>query len=165
MQVLEIDGESELVVTNLDRFLMPVLRLRSGDRASFVENGRPCSCGRTSRRIALLGRTGALVKIGGEKVPTAGILHLPSVIGVNEHRVRVEITRSASGRDRLTVRSDEILEQGREVAALSHLLSEPKLAQMVREGRCDQISFERLSDARQIPPGSGKHRILVDLRT
>lgn len=165
VQVEEIDEEPELVVTNLDRFLMPAMRLRSGDRASFVEDGQACLCGRTSRKIALLGRTGAVVKIGGEKVSTTGILRLPDVIGVNEHRVRIEITRSASGRDRLTVRSDEILEQGRETAALSHLLAEPKLAQMVREGRCDRIRFEGSSDALQIPPRSGKQRVPVDLRT
>lgn len=165
VQVEEVDGEPELVVTNLDRALMPALRLQSGDRASFVESGRPCLCGRTSRKIALLGRTGAVMKIGGEKVPTAGILRLPVAVRVNEHRVRIEITRSASGRDRLTVRSDEFLEQGRETAALSHLLAEPKLAQMVREGRRDRIRFEGSSDVRQNPPGTGKNRILVDLRT
>lgn len=51
-----VEGEEEgsLLITALDRFLMPIIRYEIGDRARWVPE--PCACGRTLPRFALLGR-------------------------------------------------------------------------------------------------------------
>jgi len=50
----DTEGLGELVLTTLTKKGMPLLRYRSGDIAELRNN--PCSCGRTHRRIKVLGR-------------------------------------------------------------------------------------------------------------
>src|SRR4029077_19199334 len=65
LQFVEIDPITrELVTTNLDRTYMPVIRMKTGDMAEFVD--RECPCRRSVRIIRLLGRTSERVKLGGE---------------------------------------------------------------------------------------------------
>jgi phenylacetate-CoA ligase len=60
-----VDGE--LVLTTLTREASPVLRFRTGDVSSFVDE--PCSCGRTHRRIARLsGRVDDMLVVRGVNV-------------------------------------------------------------------------------------------------
>ncbi len=57
----------ELVITTLTKEALPVLRFRTGDITHFVD--RPCSCGRTLRRIARLsGRTDDMLVVRGINV-------------------------------------------------------------------------------------------------
>lgn len=73
-EVVDERGESvppgetgELVLTTLTKQALPVIRYRTGDITKFV-NG-PCSCGRTSRRIArLAGRVDDMLVIRGINV-------------------------------------------------------------------------------------------------
>jgi phenylacetate-CoA ligase len=59
------DGTGELVVTNLSRPGMPVLRYRTGDLVDLLED--PCPCGRTSARIkgGVLGRADDMLIVRG----------------------------------------------------------------------------------------------------
>jgi phenylacetate-CoA ligase len=60
-----VDGE--LVLTTLTREASPVLRFRTGDVTSFVDE--PCPCGRTHRRIARLsGRLDDMLVVRGINV-------------------------------------------------------------------------------------------------
>jgi phenylacetate-CoA ligase len=64
---VEDGAQGELVLTTLTKEAMPVLRYRTGDVTSFVDD--PCPCGRTHRRIARLsGRTDDMLVIRGVNV-------------------------------------------------------------------------------------------------
>lgn len=52
----------EIVVTNLNRKLMPLIRYRIGDLGRWVEG--PCGCGRTAPRFELLGRVEEAFRVG-----------------------------------------------------------------------------------------------------
>lgn len=164
-EIERIDGAPELVLTNLDRRLMPVVRLRTGDRAEWVNlPADRCRCGRTSRRIRLLGRTRDLIKIGGEKIPIDAIRRLPEVLDIAEHRLRIEVSTGDDGRDLITVLCDEVIDRHLQDAACREISEEPKLMQMLAEGRCQAIAFARLPDADMARQGGVKHRALVDRR-
>lgn len=55
--------QGEILVTNLVRRAMPLVRYRIGDLATFT--GEPCPCGDPNRLFRLAGRTGDDFKIGG----------------------------------------------------------------------------------------------------
>lgn len=55
----------ELIITNLNRRLMPVIRYRTSDLARFL--GRNCKCGDSNIKIKLIGRKGDFIKVGGER--------------------------------------------------------------------------------------------------
>lgn len=60
-------GEAgDIVLTNIDRTLMPVIRYNVGDRGRMVTGD--CPCGRTTRRFELLGRSDEVVVIGADNV-------------------------------------------------------------------------------------------------
>jgi phenylacetate-CoA ligase len=65
--------EGELIMTNLGRSAMPVIRYRTGDRVRVTEE--PCACGRTYRRLAggIVGRVDDVLIVRGVNV-------FPSVI-------------------------------------------------------------------------------------
>ncbi len=64
------EGEvGEVVITNLNRFAMPIIRYKNGDLAELTY--RPCSCGCKLPTIAkIVGRTGENIVIpGGKSIP------------------------------------------------------------------------------------------------
>jgi len=69
----ELEGEGELVLTNLGRVGSPVIRYRTGDRVRLVTT--PCPCGRTFARLdgGVLGRVDDMLVVRGVNV-------FPSVI-------------------------------------------------------------------------------------
>jgi phenylacetate-CoA ligase len=61
------DGAGELVLTTLTKEALPVLRYRTGDVTSFVDDA--CACGRTHRRIARFsGRVDDMLVVRGVNV-------------------------------------------------------------------------------------------------
>jgi phenylacetate-CoA ligase len=62
------EGDGELVLTNLGRWCMPVIRYRTGDRVSAVRG--TCSCGRTLVKLAggIAGRVDDMVTVRGVNV-------------------------------------------------------------------------------------------------
>lgn len=157
-----IEDSPELVITNLDRMLMPALKIRTGDRVEWVHLiGQECSCGSTAGRIRLLGRTRDIVKIGGEKVSTDPMTRMPDLLGLREDMLRIEISTD-DGRDAITIFSSEILTRGLQDVATKVLSSEPKLAQMLQEGRCKPLEFRPFSQAATC--GGYKNRVVVDVR-
>jgi phenylacetate-CoA ligase len=60
-------GETgNIILTNIDRTLMPVIRYNVGDRGRIVAGD--CPCGRTTRRFELLGRSDEVVVVGADNV-------------------------------------------------------------------------------------------------
>lgn len=64
----EAAAEGELVMTNLGRTGMPILRYRTGDRAKLED--RPCECGRTFIRLegGVIGRIDEVLNVRGINV-------------------------------------------------------------------------------------------------
>ena len=61
------DGEiGNIILTNIDRKLMPVIRYDVGDRGRILTE--KCSCGRKTRLLELLGRSDEVLIIGGDNI-------------------------------------------------------------------------------------------------
>ena len=58
---LEFGDDGEVFATGTARLLHPIIRYRIGDRAAWVDT--PCTCGRTSPKFRLLGRTDYYVRL------------------------------------------------------------------------------------------------------
>jgi len=66
------DGEAgNIILTNIDRKLMPVIRYDVGDRGKWIN--KPCACGRKVRLFELLGRSDEVLIIGGDNITVDGI--------------------------------------------------------------------------------------------
>lgn len=61
-RVLEDGQIGNIVVTSLDKKMMPFIRLDMGDRGRKLKNW--CSCGRTGQLLELLGRNDDIVRVG-----------------------------------------------------------------------------------------------------
>ncbi|TMG36484.1 MAG: phenylacetate--CoA ligase [Chloroflexi bacterium] len=85
-------GEGELVLSNLGRWGMPVLRYRTGDRVTAVRGS--CACGRTLVKLAggITGRVDDMVTVRGVNVfPSAIEAIVRRFAEIEEYRV--EVTR------------------------------------------------------------------------
>ncbi len=78
---LPYGAPGELVITTLSTYAFPLVRFRSGDRATLLKE--PCACGRTLVRLGeISGRTDAIFSVGGIKVHPEQIgLLLQEVMG------------------------------------------------------------------------------------
>ena len=88
------EGEGELVMTNLGRWGMPVIRYRTGDRVRGVR-GR-CACGRMSLKLAggIAGRVDDMVTVRGVNVfPSAIEAIVRRFAEVDEYRVELVTVR------------------------------------------------------------------------
>src|SRR2546427_658598 len=88
------EGEGELVMTNLGRWGMPVIRYRTGDRVRGVR-GR-CACGRTSLKLVggIAGRVDDMVTVRGVNVfPSAIEAIVRRFTEVEEYRVELVTVR------------------------------------------------------------------------
>lgn len=96
------DQRGELVITNLGRACMPVLRYRTGDLVELTSE--PCACGRTFARIkgGVVGRADDMIIVRGVNLYPSAIDNLiRGVPLVSEYEV--EISRVA-GLDELLIR-------------------------------------------------------------
>ena len=88
------EGEGELVLTNLGRWGMPVIRYRTGDLVTAVRGA--CSCGRTLVKLAggIAGRVDDMVTVRGVNVfPSAIEAIVRRFDGVGEYRVELARVR------------------------------------------------------------------------
>src|SRR5256714_7089705 len=89
------EGEGELVLTNLGRWGMPVIRYRTGDRVTATRG--PCACGRTLVKLAggIAGRVDDMVTVRGVNVfPSAIEAIVRRFADVAEYRVELLRVRS-----------------------------------------------------------------------
>lgn len=93
---------AELVVTDLHRQAMPIIRLRTGDLIDGLERG-PCSCGRTSPRFArIVGRASEITKVKGMFVVPRLVVDVMLKDGV-DRPFRLLVDRIDGGRDELAL--------------------------------------------------------------
>ncbi|MBI9076081.1 MAG: phenylacetate--CoA ligase family protein [Desulfatibacillum sp.] len=123
--------EGELVLTTLTTRAFPLIRFRTGDRMSFIEE--PCSCGRTLCRVNWhKDRTDNIVVIRGVKVHHAQVMTYISkalgftptccrlLVGKRGDRVGLEVWLGMDD----TIFSDEIKELERVVETVENALAQ-----------------------------------------
>jgi len=96
------DTRGELVITNLGRACMPVLRYRTGDLVEMTT--KPCPCGRRFARIkgGVLGRSDDMIIVRGVNLYPSAIDNLiRGVPNITEYEVNI---RRVSGLDDLSIR-------------------------------------------------------------
>ena len=88
------EGDGELVLTNLGRWCMPVIRYRTGDRVRAIRG--TCSCGRTLVKLVggIVGRVDDMVTVRGVNVfPSAIEAIVRRFAEVGEYRVELARVR------------------------------------------------------------------------
>jgi phenylacetate-coenzyme A ligase PaaK-like adenylate-forming protein len=176
LEILDVDTlepikgerEGEIVITNMERHLMPILRYRTGDRGRWVRT--PCACGRRTPLFELLGRVDDVVRVGSVSVYPDSIADvLAQVPGASQ---LFQIVAANDGtKDSLTIRTEyaghngTALEAVREGIYQTLLSDNGELAEALREGWLGSLSVEVLA-----PGGlprirrTGKIKKVVDLR-
>jgi phenylacetate-CoA ligase len=100
------EGRGELVITNLGRAAMPVLRYRTGDVVDLMTE--PCACGRSFARIrgGVLGRADDMIIVRGVNLYPSAIDDLiRSLPEVPEYEVTI---RRVDGLDDLVIRCETV---------------------------------------------------------
>jgi phenylacetate-coenzyme A ligase PaaK-like adenylate-forming protein len=152
----------ELLITNLNRRLMPVIRYRIGDRARWILE--PCPCGRSMPRFELLGRCDDMMVLGGINLTYAEIHDAVMSLDALKGPLQLELSRHEN-RDRLTLRVES---------------TDPSLASLLAEGLVAKVDMlRRILERGQLnplavdvlPPGgiarvprTGKIRKVIDRR-
>lgn len=158
----EIEPDGQLVVTNLDRRLHPVIRYRVGDRARWVEG--PCPCGRTTPRFELLGRGDDALRIGYATVTRAEVL--AALAGEPAVGAAVQLAKVRVGdQDGLVLRLEAEAPDAGLAARLraTVLAAKPDVAKLIAGGSVADLMVEVLAPG-AIPrvPVTGKFRGTVD---
>ncbi len=159
-KVLEQGSSGEMVITNLTKRGLPMLRYRTKDITSI--NYEPCACGRTSARMEkVAGRSDDMIKIRGVNVfPTQFESVLIEVEGVTPHY-------------QLVVRTDKVfdtLEVQIELAKPSSDMSEEEIGRLrSRLGKKihDSLNLKveiTLAEPKSLERFVGKAKRVQDLR-
>lgn len=178
-QFLEIiDGETgealprgsvgEIVVTNLNRRLMPIIRYRTGDLGRRVEGG--CQCGRPGVRFELLGRCDDVVRVGSVSIYPESIEPVLAREPLLSRLFQIVAERDGI-KDRLVIRTEAADVSRDDRAALEARLAQQiitgydELAEALREGWLGDLRVEVLPRG-GIPRvrRTGKIRRVLDLR-
>jgi phenylacetate-CoA ligase len=87
----EPEEKGEIIVTNLARLSMPIIRYRLGDLASF--NSSPCKCGDSNPLFSLHGRAGEDFKLGGAYI-SMGVFEsaIGEIAGENSISLNYQLT-------------------------------------------------------------------------
>jgi phenylacetate-CoA ligase len=156
----------KLILTNLTRKLMPVIRYPAGDRAMWVEaDGGP------SRKFALLGRSEEAARVGPVSLyfddVRQVIAELPAPAGIGGFQM---VLTHEEGRDRLTIRIAVTDPRSVSPGAARDLearlfAARPLLGQIIASGKALPLRIEWLSASElAVNPRTGKLRRMVDER-
>jgi phenylacetate-CoA ligase len=159
-QVLPDGQQGEVVLTNLIRRAMPILRYRTRDLATLHTD--PCPCGRTHRRLSrIMGRTDDMLIINGVNVFPSQIeerlMKIPEV-GTN-YLIHVDKREDL---DRLTVKVEiypkMFLGDPSQLEGLKHKIKEELKASIVINPNIE------LHEPGALPVSEGKAKRVVDER-
>ncbi|NCB46620.1 hypothetical protein EOM81_06355 [bacterium] len=127
----EINEAGEIVVTNLNKTLMPVIRYKTGDMGRWIVS-EPCKCGFKGKSFELLGRCDELIVIGGINLMPADVAAGLARLHVSQS-FQIE-AQTFEGKDRLCLRL-EAEKPVSEVAVLEALKNGSyKIAESLHEG-------------------------------
>ncbi len=173
VEILDPDGglpvqdsqRGEIVVTNLDRVLMPVVRYRTGDLGRWRDlPGGRCKCGAVGRTFELLGRVDDLLVIGGINLLPQDVAPALAAAGAGPNFQVVAELRG--GRDHLVVRLEPGASGMVADAVLRAALAEHsyKLHDALENGWLS-VSFEWVEPAAwERNARTGKIRVVLDRR-
>lgn len=121
----------EIIATNLDRVLMPVVRYRTGDMGRWVKVTN-CPCGFSGRSFELLGRCDDLLVIGGINLMPVDVSAGLALLEVSQAFQIAAATRN--GKDTLILRleAENPIEDRLVIEAL--VKSSYKIAESIHEG-------------------------------
>lgn len=133
LEILDTEGRpaasgavGEIVVTNLNRRIMPLVRYRIGDLGRWID--APCPCGRPGRRFELLGRVEERFQVGGCVFQYGEIQQVIEAFAPLHSSPQVVLD---GGREQQTVRiRAELVEPGADAAALGAELAAGLRAQV-----------------------------------
>lgn len=162
-------GIGEVLITNLNRRLMPLVRYKIGDLGRWVEGD--CPCGRSMPRFELLGRSDDIVMVAGHNIPYAEFQLAASRVSGLSSMIQLE-TGVEDHRDRLTIRAELLgADAGADPAALAQVLKDgvlgavPVLADAFGKGLLANLDFEVVAaGALQRTERAGKVRHIIDTR-
>ena len=158
----------EIVVTSLERLLMPMIRYRTGDLARPVPG--PCPCGSRDRRFELLGRCDDRLQIGGARVVIPDVSRAIAAVPGTSPLFQLEAS-SAGSREKLVLRVELAAKGTRGKRALEKAVRDAVLAASedlriaVTRGWLKNLSIELLEPG-AIPrvARTGKVRTVIDTR-
>ena len=165
---VKIGEIGKIVVTNLQRKLMPTIRYDVGDLGRWIEG--ECKCGRKTRLMELLGRSDDILIIGGGNVQPETIANaVHSVKGISEN---FQMVAKLDGHvDLLLVRVERLDDNPSNDDRLKKELTEAiykyskELKEMVRQNFAKEVAVEILPpNGIERNPKTGKIRLTVDLR-
>ena len=151
----------EIVATNLNRLLMPVVRYRTGDLGRWVETGN-CQCGFSGQSFELLGRCDDLLVIGGINLMPVDVA--AGLAGLAVSQSFQIAAKTVNGRDQLCLRleADKILADKTVVAALQK--GSYKIAESLHENWMDIVIEWYKPGQIMRNPRTGKLKPVVDER-
>ncbi|MDQ7822821.1 MAG: acyl-CoA reductase [Candidatus Eremiobacteraeota bacterium] len=158
----------ELVITNLKRRLMPVIRYRTGDAGRLIEG--QCPCGRSDGLFELMGRCDDVVRVGTVSIYPDEIEHHLAAFPAVSHLFQI-VAKSAARKDHLVIRVESRLDEAKDQRYLAGTIRRAileghgELAEALREKWLGSLSVEI------VPKGSlprvartGKIKKVLDLR-
>ncbi len=158
----------EIVVTNLERRLMPIIRYRTGDLGRRVF--RACECGKMTPLFELLGRCDDVVRVGSVSIYPDAIEKILALFSETSRLYQIEASHRGN-KDVLSIRTESRGRLPGDLSALKDkirtvlLEKNPELSEALREGWLGELSIEI------VEPGSiprirrtGKIKKVVDLR-
>jgi len=155
----------KIVVTNLQRTLMPTIRYEVGDVGRWVE--KECQCGRKTRILELLGRNDDIVIIGGGNITPDVISSAIYKFDILSSHFQMNI-RLDNHKDQLTIlveaKEDDFEDISQEIKEAILNLSK-ELRSMSSEGLISEVKVEILKpNTLERNPKTGKVKLIVDTR-
>ncbi|MFH0801667.1 MAG: acyl-CoA reductase [bacterium] len=162
-------GLGEIVVTNLERHLMPFIRYRTGDLGRRIF--RVCQCGKITPLFELLGRCDDVVRVGSVSIYPDAIDKILALFPETSRLYQIVASRQGI-KDLLVIKSESRGEMPGDKSALQEkirtalLEKNPELSEALREGWLGGLSIE-LVEPGAIPRirRTGKIKKVVDLRS
>jgi phenylacetate-coenzyme A ligase PaaK-like adenylate-forming protein len=115
----EVEEIGDIYITVFHRKLTPIIRLKIGDRAKWVQSS--CHCGRTSPLFQLFGRCDDILRIGYDSIDYDFIQKLTTRIAGLNGRLQLQ-KRRKEGKDLFKIRAESILSADR-YPEQTHLLT------------------------------------------
>ncbi|MBI2027912.1 MAG: phenylacetate--CoA ligase family protein [Deltaproteobacteria bacterium] len=170
LQLVEIikdeDDDNCLVVTNLNRYLFPVIRLKTGDIAEWADM-KECPCGRKSRIIKLKGRKSRYIKIGGEKFDQEVLHSIPFLfkIPIEACAWRLRITNGNQEEFVFKIHSDYRNKINGDTLKNELNKGNSKFSHQSTMKIISELKIEELNSSDVVYSASGKRKFLIDERT
>jgi phenylacetate-coenzyme A ligase PaaK-like adenylate-forming protein len=169
LQPVEDGKPGKILVTCLNRYLMPLIRYDIGDMGMILKE--PCSCGRTLKLMQLMGRSDDTLIISGYNITPAIISSLINQSDVLSYHFQIEaVIKNERDLLRITIetKAKTTSEKRDELSAsfLSTLLSEEKALQFLVDSNSTLLPEIIIASPGTLPrnPKTGKIKQVIDKR-